>query len=260
MKMLSIQEIKNQYPTDLHKFDRGLLREYLQYQILGIIFSHKIGLKLSFLGGTCLRIVHKSKRFSEDLDFDNKNLTLHEFKELSNYIKRKLELLGYTVELKEFRKLAFHCYIKFPKLLFKEGLSPLEKEKVLIHLDTFDQGVNYKSGRFILNKFDIFDQILTTPKEIILSQKLWTITQRKRAKGRDFYDIMFLFQNTKPDISFLKVKFGTDDRDLIKEEIINHCNGFNWDYLVNDVSPFLQTNEDAEKIRLFPKFLEQITF
>lgn len=256
--MLSIEEIKKQYPNNLHKFDHGLLREYLQYQILGIIFKHKIGLKLSFLGGTCLRIVHKSKRFSEDLDFDNKNLTLEEFRDLSDHIKRELELLGYIVEIKEFQKLAFHCYIKFPHLLFEEGLSPLKNEKILIQLDTFNQGVDYETASFILDKFDIFDRILITPKEIILSQKLWTITQRKRAKGRDFYDIMFLLQNTKPDINFLKEKFGTNEWSLIKRDILDHVTEFNWDDLVKDVSPFLHTESDAEKIKLFPEFLEQV--
>jgi len=231
----------------------------LQYQILSIIYKHKIGLKLSFLGGTCLRIVYKSNRFSEDLDFDNKNLTYEEFKELSNHVKKELELNGYEVELREFKKLAFHCYIKFPKILFEEGLSPLESEKILIQLDTFDQKVTYDTKTFILDKFDIFDQIIITPKEVILAQKLWTITQRKTAEGRDFYDTMFLLQNTKPDVEFLRKKFGTDDWNLIRKELESNINSYNWDNLVKDVSPFLHRTSDAEKIKLFPRFLKQVT-
>ncbi len=56
--MLSIEEIKKQYPDDFHKFERGILREYLQYLILEIIFKTDIAKKLSFLGGTCLKIVY----------------------------------------------------------------------------------------------------------------------------------------------------------------------------------------------------------
>src|SRR3989344_8921876 len=122
--MLSFNEIKKEYKDSLHSFDRGLLREYLQYQILGIIFNHPLGRKLSFLGGTCLRIVYNLNRFSEDIDFDNKNLTEKEFIELSAYIKKELQKLGFQVELKNISKEAFHCYIKFPKLLFENGLSP----------------------------------------------------------------------------------------------------------------------------------------
>ncbi len=258
--MLSIDQIKKQYPDDLHRFDRGLLREYLQYQILGLIFKHKIGLKLSFLGGTCLRIVHGSMRFSEDLDFDNKDLTIEEFKELSDYVKKELELMGYAVEIREFTKLAFHCYIKFPTLLYEEGLSHLENEKILIQLDTFDQEFSYETETFILNKFDLFDRIIITPKDVILAQKLWTITQRRRAKGRDFYDIMFLMQNTNPNIGFLEAKFGTNDWNSIQRDILKHLEVINWDYLVNDVSPFLQTTSEAEKIKTFPEFLKQVRF
>lgn len=258
--MLKFDEIKKQYPDSLHKFDRGLLREYLQYQILGILFKHKYGRKLSFLGGTCLRIVYKTNRFSEDLDFDNKSLTEYEFRELSKYLQIELGKMGYEVEIKMVTEKAFHCYIKFPDLLYKEGLSPLKGEKILIQLDTFDQGVEYKTKIFILDKFDLFDQIIVTPKEIILSQKLWTITKRRRLKGRDFYDIMSLLQNTKPDKDFLGRKFGITDLDTIKRNILEVVSGVDWDEVVDDVSPFLHKIEDAEKIRLFPSFLSQVDF
>lgn len=256
--MLNIEEIKEQYPNSLHKFNRGLLREYLQYQILNIIYKHKIGLKLSFLGDTCLRIVYKSKRFSEDLDFDNKNLSYSEFKKLAAYIKKELSLLGFETEIKQFQKMAFHCYIKFPGLLYKHGLSPIKQEKVLIQVDTFDQEVNYKNKPFILDKFSVPQQILTTPKEIILSQKLWTITQRKRAKGRDFFDAMFLLQNTKPNIKFLAKKFKTKDFKKIKSIILNRVKQIDWDQLTKDLQPFVHQVDEAKKIRLFPEFLKQI--
>lgn len=255
--MISIQEIKKQYPNELHLFDRGLLKEYLQYQILSIIFRHKLANKLSFLGGTCIKIVYNSKRFSEDLDFDNKNLSYEEFIELSEFIKRELELLGFKVETKQIRRMAFHCDIKFPQLLFEQGLSAVKSEKILIQFGTFDQKVEYESNVFILSKFDVFDQIIVTPRDVILAQKLWTITQRKKAKGRDFYDIMFLWQNSLPDISFLRSKFGTDDFREIIDLIQRSIKYFNWNDLALDVKPFLYNKLDAQKIKDFPKFLEQ---
>lgn len=255
--MLTFDEIKREYSTDLHSFDRGLVREYLQYQILGIVFTHPLGKKLSFLGGTCLRIVYKLNRFSEDIDFDNKNLTEQEFIELSIYVEKELQKLGFHVQIKNISKEAFHCYIKFPKLLFEQGLSPFEEEKIIIQLDTFDQEVNYESGLFIIDKFDIFKQIRVTPKSVILSQKLWTITQRKRFKGRDFYDAMFLMQSTKPDIEFLNKKFGTDNMQEIKNIVLSHTKDVNWNILITDLEPFMTKKEDAGKIRLFNDFLKQ---
>ena len=109
--MLDINSIKFQYPSNLHQFDRGLLREYLQYLILSVVFSHKNGRKLSFLGGTCLRIVYGLPRFSEDLDFDNKDLSFAEFEEIGESIKKALEKQGFVVS------------IRFIKLGSKKGKS-----------------------------------------------------------------------------------------------------------------------------------------
>ena len=69
--MLTLTEIEKNYPENLRGFKRFLLREYLQHKILQIIYDSKYANSLTFLGGTCLRIVHGNTRFSEDLDFDN---------------------------------------------------------------------------------------------------------------------------------------------------------------------------------------------
>lgn len=255
--MLSIDEIRKQYPDSLHAYNRGLLREYLQYNILSIIFTHEIGRKLSFLGGTNLRIVHGLKRFSEDIDFDNKGLSDDEFEKLGEYVRRELERLGFKVEIRFTQKESFHCYIRFPKLLFEQGLSPVEEEKILIRVDTFDQGVSYEPEIYLLDKFDLFKQILITPKDVILAQKLWTITQRNRLKGRDFYDIMFLLQNTKPDAKFLESKFGTDDLNAVYNSLGDTLASADFDVLAKDVQPFL-INEDAREILgNFEVFLKQ---
>lgn len=73
--MISINQIAQYYPESLRGFKRNILREYLQYKILEIIFNSRLSPKLSFLGGTALRIVHENKRFLEDLDFDNFKLS-----------------------------------------------------------------------------------------------------------------------------------------------------------------------------------------
>jgi len=255
--MLDIQTIKNQYTQNVQRFDRGLMREYLQYQILAIIFEHPLSRKLSFLGGTCLRIVHQLPRFSEDIDFDNKDLSEIEFGELSFHLEKELEKRGYIVEIKAFKKGAFHCYIKFSKLLYQQGITPQKFEKILIQVDTFDQGVEYAPELFILDKFEFFRQVRVTPKSVILSQKLWTITQRPSLKGRDFFDIMFLLQSTQPDVAFLQAKFGPKSTPVIVEEILDDLSNVEWDEVSGDVRPFLFNPADADRLRLFSDFLIQ---
>jgi predicted nucleotidyltransferase component of viral defense system len=258
--MLSIEEIKKQYPSDIHKFERGLLREYLQFLILEIIFTSNVSSKLSFLGGTCLRIVHGIKRFSEDLDFDNKELSSKEFVSLANKIGLELQRQGFEVEIKITEKKAIHCHVKFSNILFENKLSDIKTEKIDIQIDTFDQGYEYKSELYLLNKFNVFKQIRVTPKDIILSQKLWTITRRSRAKGRDFYDILYLLQNTKPDIEFLNLKFGTSNWNEARTKILEGIKGVDLDSMVKDVQPFLINKNEGDKIKLFRDYLKQIEF
>jgi len=77
--MLDLKQIKEQYPEQLHGYEKGILREYLQYKILQAIFESKQASKPSFLGGTALRIMYGNNRFSEDIDLDNFGLSWQAF-------------------------------------------------------------------------------------------------------------------------------------------------------------------------------------
>ena len=167
--MLSLQEIQTAYPEALKNKGRFILREYLQYKILEIIYNSEFASQLIFLGGTCLRIVHGNERFSEDLDFDNIGMSEPAFEEISGIIAQKLKLEGLEVELKTVYKGAYHCHIKLPGILFKSGLSGYAEEKILIQLDTEPQNYDFTPDKPILNKFDVFKQILTVYLENNLS-------------------------------------------------------------------------------------------
>jgi len=121
--MLDMEQIESFYPEYLRPFKRNLLREYLQYKILEIMFDSRFGRRLSFMGGTAIRIIHSNTRFSEDLDFDNLGLEEKDFGQLTKLIQRELQLEGYTVETKNVFKGAYRSYIRIPNILFETGLS-----------------------------------------------------------------------------------------------------------------------------------------
>ncbi|MDR9367317.1 MAG: nucleotidyl transferase AbiEii/AbiGii toxin family protein, partial [Balneolaceae bacterium] len=226
--MLTLREIQPFYPENLHRFPRFLLREYLQYKILEIIFESKYATHLCFLGGTCLRIVHGNNRFSEDLDFDNIDLKEDAFQDIATEIEKQLEREGYEVELKTVMKGAWHCHIKFPGLLFEEGNSDHSEEKILIQLDTEPQHFDYEPERHILNKFDVFTTILTTPLPLLMAQKIYAIINRKRNKGPDFFELVFLMsRDIKPNYSYLDSKLSISYPDAVKEEILDKCDQLN---------------------------------
>lgn len=50
--------------------DLNVWREYLQHQFLANFYRNEAAAAIHFKGGTALRIIHRSPRFSEDLDFN----------------------------------------------------------------------------------------------------------------------------------------------------------------------------------------------
>jgi predicted nucleotidyltransferase component of viral defense system len=256
--MLDFQQIKDQYPENLQRFERAILREYLQYKILQAVFDSNHASKLAFLGGTALRIIYGNSRFSEDIDLDNFGLSWTEFEEVIQKVKRFMELEGFEVEIRNVTKDAYRCYLKIPELLYAQGLSPLQGEKMLIQVDTTAQGYMYKPETILINKFDIFTEIRVTPLDILMSQKIFTSVNRKRPKGRDFYDITFLSSRTKPNMGFLNQKLGVDTVESLRKEIATRIKEYDFKKLSDDVSPFVVNQDDIKRVEKFREFWDQV--
>ncbi|MCG2725657.1 MAG: nucleotidyl transferase AbiEii/AbiGii toxin family protein [Elusimicrobia bacterium] len=256
--MLDILEIEKYYPENEKPFKKNILREYLQYKILEIIFNSKTGRSLAFLGGTALRIIHKNSRFSEDLDFDNFGFTEKQFVSLINEVKRGLELQGYEVEIKNVFKNAYRSYIRMPKVLFNNKISSIRDEKIMIQIDTVPHAFDYAKDFKILNKFDVFTQIYATPLDILLSQKIYAALNRPRAKGRDFFDIVFLLSKTKPNYAYLEKKIDIRNGGELKESLMSKALNLNFDELAKDISPFLIKSGDSNKVKLFSAYIKSL--
>ncbi|NJM25913.1 MAG: nucleotidyl transferase AbiEii/AbiGii toxin family protein [Bacteroidia bacterium] len=257
--MLSLKEILPYYPESLHAFKQFMLREYLQYKILQILFDRpENATRLCFLGGTSLRIVHGNQRFSEDLDFDNTGLTEKAFESLSDQIKDELQREGYNVEITKVIRGAYHCHIKFPGLLFAEGLSGQQAQKILIQLDTEPQDYDFKPEMHILNKFDVFTEIPVAALSLTLAQKFWAVLNRKRSKGRDFFDVAFLLsKKIIPDYDYLDLKAKIRDAKALKEKVLARCANLDMKEMADDVAPFLFNSKDTKNIVLFEKLINQ---
>ena len=256
--MLDFQQIKDNYPEYMQRFERAILREYLQYKVLQAVFDSNHARKLAFLGGTALRIVYRNNRFSEDIDLDNFGLSWKEFKEVIQKVKRFMTLEGFEVDTRSVTKGAYRCYLRFPAVLYEQGLSPFREEKILIQLDTTAQGYPYEPKTVLVNKFDVFTNIRVTPLNVLLSQKIYTAVNRKRPKGRDFYDITYLSGMTKPDMGFLYQKLGVETTEGLRKEISARMSEYDFKDLADAVSPFVIYEQDLERVRRFREFWDQV--
>ncbi len=256
--MITLEQILAAYPEHLRAFRESILKEYLQYKILNSIFNSEYANKLAFLGGTALRIVYGSTRFSEDLDFDNFHLSEEEFMSLSGIVQKDLSLEGFEVEMNTVTKNAYRMKIRIPKLLFDSGLSQMSEHKILIQVDTVPQNFEYVPEKPLLNKFDVFTQINAVSKDLLLAQKIFACVNRKRIMGRDFFDIVFLHGiGAQPNFAYLKKNIDVDNQSDMKKYLLEKTAALDFEELARDVEPFLFDPRDKRKVLLFREFVEQ---
>ncbi len=255
--MLSVNEILKYYSAQEARQPRHALKEYLQYRILDIIFSSKYGDRLIFMGGTCIRIVYGSDRFSEDIDLDNFNLSSDEFEELMKIVKTELEKEALVVEIKNVLKGVYHCYIKFPQILFDNKLSSLKDEKVLIQIDSFGLKSNPHTEVTVISKFDVFTEIKVYPIETVLAQKIFALVDRKRFKGRDIYDMVYLYSRTEPDWKYLKKNLKITNKEELKNKLLNFFSASDLKKLASDVEPFLLNSKKIIQVEKFNEWLKR---
>lgn len=207
-----------------------------------------------------MRIVHQSNRFSEDLDFDHFGLSPAEFDGVALAIQRGLELEGYQVEIENVYRGAYHCYIKFPHILHQTGLSGHKEAKILIQLDTEPQHFAFEPETYLLNKFDVFGAIKTTPIDLLFAQKITAFCLRKQPKGRDIYDITYLQPLTKPNYDYLKRALDVSNADSLKDRLLARIHELDLTKLAKDVEPFLFYANDVQRVNMFKLFVDQQRF
>jgi predicted nucleotidyltransferase component of viral defense system len=256
--VLDISQIESWYPEHLRPFKKNLLREYLQYKILGIIYTSPYANGLTFMGGTAIRFVHAGGRFSEDLDFDNRSLAKDSFEKLAGLLHKRLALEGYDSEVKITLRTAFRSSIRIPKILFDNGISRHRDERLTIQVDAEPQRFDYTPQNMILNKFDIFVRIHVVPPDILLAQKMSCLFTRKRPMGRDFYDILYLLPKSRPNLDYLKDKLAIPSGEALRKQILLKCKELDFKRLSRDVAPFLMQPQEAEKILHFPEYIRAI--
>lgn len=260
--MIDIDIIRNYFPESLRNsasFDKHLLKEYLQLMILDFISSSEYASGLCFIGGTNLRLIQKIDRFSEDLDFDCKDMTKEDFMRLTDKVVSFLRRNGLNVETrdKDMPKLtAFRRNLYFPHLLFDMNLTGHADERFLIKIEAQDQGISYKPEIADVRGCGFFFPIQVPPKGVLCSMKISAMLSR--AKGRDFYDTMFLLSQTAPDYAFLKSKTGIGSPAELKQAVNELMSRTNMVSKAKDFEHLLFNSRNSARILRFAEFINSL--
>jgi len=237
--------------------ERGLIREYLQSKFIYHLYNQKASSKLSFVGGTSLRLLRNLPRFSEDLDFDNLGLSDKEISNLIENVVTQFRIENIETELRIKQEAKNSIDIRFPNLLFDLKITTNPKEKVMIKFDYASLWKNQKTEVVLLNKFGFLEQILTNTLDVMLTEKLTAYVNRKRLQPRDMYDVVWLFsQGAKLDKKFVKDNNLTQLINKALKRFKSEEKSLN--SFENRLKPFLFNEEDSKKIRLLEDILNQL--
>lgn len=259
---MDISLIKSFFPAQIRDnqlFEKHMLKEYIQLIILDYLSTTPFIRKLCFIGGSNIRIVKGIDRFSEDLDFDCKNMSGEEFSQMSDSVIRYLEHNGYRVELrdKENPKLtAFRSNIYFPQLLFDLKLSGHKEERFLIKIEAQDQGVDYTPAMVNIKGCGLYFPLPVPSDSVMCAMK--TTALLDRAKGRDFYDLMFLLGQTLPDYDFLAKRRGIGSPQELKTSILQVLERTDLNIKMKDFEHLLINKNNSSRILRFEEFIKDV--
>src|SRR3990167_5357403 len=92
-----IKNIANKYQTT----ELNVKREYFQHLFLSYFYQQPEVDRIYFKGGTALRIIYNSARFSEDLDFSSSYTGVEEIEKALESTLNQIEKEGIEVDLEE---------------------------------------------------------------------------------------------------------------------------------------------------------------
>lgn len=180
LNIKNLEKFSDQAQTSI----TNVVREYCQHLFLSHLYQQHGSERLLFKGGTALRIVFGSPRFSEDLDFTGVNITQSEVEDIFTNTLAKIENTGVSVELKEGKRTTggylgianFQAYDQTIKVQIEVSLR---------------NGKGLGGVRSLIeNSYVPAYTLVHLPKEKIVEGKMQALLNRH--KPRDFYDYFFL--------------------------------------------------------------------
>ena len=255
--------IRSFYPESMKGppvFQKHLLKEYVQLIVLDHLATTRHVRKLAFIGGTSLRLLKGIDRFSEDLDFDCKGLDEAEFLRMTDGVLVFLTRNGFRPEARDRQGAgltAFRRSIHFPGLLYELGLTGHRDERFLLKIEAQDQRVPYPCTMGTLKGCGLFFPFPVPPDPVLCAMKISAMLDR--SKGRDYYDVMFLLAQTKPDYAFLAARNGVRDWPQLRRAIDASLQNVDLDRKRKDFEHLLFHPDNSRRILRFPDFIGTLT-
>lgn len=240
---------------------RNRAREYLQARLLGALQHAGAMIPLAFHGGTALRFLFSTARYSEDLDFALERA--RERYDLYAYlrsIQRQLSAEGYALELRvSDRRVVHSAFVRFPGLLYEIGLSPQRSAVLAVKIEVDTNPPAGATLETTIVRRHLLLHIQHHDRASLLAGKLHAVLQRPYLKGRDLYDLLWYLSDPAwppPNLTLLNNALrqsGWAGEPLTestwRQAVRRRLESANWSHVLEDVRPFLPPEADPHLLQ-----------
>ncbi len=195
-----LRQLSNRCQTTMD----NIVREYVQHLFLSFLYQEKRSEALLFKGGTALRLIWRSPRFSEDLDFTGSKISISQIESLMEAALGKIESEGIKADIEESKKTSggYLAIFHFETDEYDSGI----QIEVSLRREPEEAGVAALIQSDLLPPYIL----MHLDEGRIAGEKIQACLTR--AKARDFYDLYFIlrsrmaFQETFSKDKTLKAK------------------------------------------------------
>jgi len=205
------RQLISELSTRFQASEQNIAREYCQHLFLSYLYKGKESERMLFKGGTALRIIFNSPRFSEDLDFSAFSLSVENINNLTDAVLAEINKEGIQYEKEvnpETQGATTGGYFAIIKLKLLDFDSEI---KLQVSLRSND--VLKNNSALVQNEFIPPYTIIYLTEQILVQEKISALLER--AKPRDFFDLYFILRN--PTL----VKFISFDINKLKNKILS---------------------------------------
>lgn len=165
----------------------NIYREYCQHLFLSYFYKQKGSEIFLFKGGTALRIIFQSPRYSEDLDFSASSI--------SNIDHLLLDTIGALDQ----EGLVAENIIENKEtgggyLSILDFSAPLFKSRIKLNIQRKD-GTLLSNSKLVSNEFIAPYTIVYLKDEVLIAEKIQAFLHREMPKERDFFDLYFILND-----------------------------------------------------------------
>jgi len=170
----------------LQTTELNIAREYAQHLFLSGFYQQRGTHQVMFKGGTALRIVYNSPRFSEDLDFSGFGVSVKDIEDWVATASEGIEQSGIAIFIEESKKTS-GGYLGILDLEFSGY-----QVRVLFEISLRRRNGLKGRGVLVANDFVPAYTVTLLPEETLVEEKLAALLER--GKPRDFFDCYFMLR------------------------------------------------------------------